>query len=95
MNLADKFSDDLHKQWKIYFANWPVDAPVELGDYGFLDGSVFRKMGNIGTDFNIVLPTKNDPNDASLEYSSSDEVSLSFTPQGTMTPSGIVAVKAK
>lgn len=47
MSLAKNFNKSLYKQLSIYAAWFPVANTFKLGDYGLIEGGVFRQMGNI------------------------------------------------
>jgi hypothetical protein len=50
--LANVYTDAVHHNLKQY-APWPVDALIRLGDYGRIEGSQFKRIDNIATEFGI------------------------------------------
>ncbi|MDP6555070.1 MAG: hypothetical protein QGF59_04865 [Pirellulaceae bacterium] len=54
MSLAKNFNKALHGQLKIYAAWYPVANTFNVGDFGLIDGGVFRRLGDVsefGVDF--------------------------------------------
>lgn len=54
-NLADLYSNEFKSNVKILYANWDPGGPIELGDYGILNGNIFipvRKLRNDFPEFN-------------------------------------------
>lgn len=51
-SIAESYTSTLHEKLK-FFASWPNNMLVQLGDYGTLQGALFAKTGNLGSDFNI------------------------------------------
>lgn len=52
-----RYAQQVHAQLYPYFANWPPDQGVELGDYGLLDDTTFVRHGStssLGIDFNTL-----------------------------------------
>jgi len=47
MSLAKNFSSALHSQLKIYAAWYPVANTFKVGDFGVIEGGVFRRLGDI------------------------------------------------
>ncbi len=47
MSLAKSYSRALYSQVRCYAAWFPVANTFALGDYGLIDGGVFRKLGNL------------------------------------------------
>ena len=45
--LAKSFNRALHKELTIYVAWFPVANTIKLGDFGLIEGGVFRALGNI------------------------------------------------
>jgi hypothetical protein len=51
------YTRELHKELGMYAA-WTPDSTFRLGDYGELDGRVFKRLGNITDDFNIAIQSE-------------------------------------
>lgn len=51
------YTRELHKELGMYAA-WTPDTTFRLGDYGELDGAVFKRIGNITDDFNITVQSE-------------------------------------
>lgn len=66
------YTRELHKELGMYAA-WTPDATFRLGDYGELDGKVFKRLGNITDDFNI-----------SIQSEQFDDRELSHTSEGAV-----------
>jgi hypothetical protein len=73
-SVERQYSETLHEQFPTYYANFPPNAPVALGDYGTVRDGVFLKIGSI-TAFDVPLPAanKSDTN-ASFEFKSGSAV---------------------
>lgn len=59
--LAKQFNRALKKNHNTYAAWFPVSNTFKVGDYGYIEGGVFRAIGNIRTDFDVDFNTKPGP----------------------------------
>lgn len=59
--LAKEFNKALNRHHHTYAAWFPVSNTFKVGDYGYIDGGVFRTIGNIKTDFDVEFETKAGP----------------------------------
>jgi hypothetical protein len=50
---AQTYAKEIRGGFGEFFANWPPEEPLALGDYGTIDSHVFRREGNLFRDFNI------------------------------------------
>jgi hypothetical protein len=95
--LADTYTDAIHTNLKQY-ASWPVDSGVGLGDYGWIEGSQFNKIGNITRDFGIKVDEAPSPVRLVFEFKSAgiDETSLKAGASGSApgTPINVNATAA-
>lgn len=89
MGLGEAYAEKIHDEWEDVHANWPVSFNRNLGDYGTLEDGIFRKHGNITTDFEISFQQNDDPNDAIIEYNSSKKVEVNFIAKSDFSTSGI------
>lgn len=71
MSIAKSFNAALYDQLTIYAAWFPVANTLKLGDFGVIDGGVFRAMGNIAS-FGVTFEHKQGP-----------PTSLDFVSEGT------------
>ncbi|PCJ84767.1 MAG: hypothetical protein COA57_08735 [Flavobacteriales bacterium] len=83
-SMAKKYTNDLHKHFKTYYANWLPGDPVLLGDYGELKGKLFDRKGNITKDFGIEFDVFKDPTADDYAYTSANAVDLKFHVKGTI-----------
>ena len=59
--LAKEYNRALRKQNSMYAAWFPVTNTLKLGDFGLVEGGVFRSMGNIRDTFNVDFKTEEGP----------------------------------
>jgi hypothetical protein len=72
--IGDCYCTEIAEHFKIYFATWLPGEPVQLGDYGELNGDIFSRLGNISK-FNIVT-TYVSGNPAHYKFASSNGVEV-------------------
>ncbi len=51
---ATIYADSLHNHYRPFFANWQLNTPLQLDDYGTLTNNILCQLGNIrdeGIDF--------------------------------------------
>lgn len=51
--LIKFYTDTIKEKSGDFYGTWPVDSPIELGDYGKLDGNKFERYGNVKDNFCI------------------------------------------
>jgi hypothetical protein len=75
-SVQRQYSETLHQQFPTYYANFPPNTPVALGDYGTIRDGIFLRIGSI-TVFDVPLPaaSKSDTS-ASFEFKSGSSVHL-------------------
>ncbi len=92
--LAKVYTENLHDHFVTLYATWPPGSPINLGDFGTLDGDIFIPKGNIkdkyGINFDLVIDDTNDD----FEFKSSDSTEINFNSKGSLNPNGIVNAKA-
>jgi hypothetical protein len=54
-SVERQYSETLHEEFPTYYANFPPNTPVALGDYGTIRDGVFLRIGSI-TAFEVALP---------------------------------------
>ena len=55
--IQEVYTTTIHKNLKPFFANWEPGRPVELGDYGLIEGYSFTFLGNV-KDMNIMFESR-------------------------------------
>jgi hypothetical protein len=60
MGLAASYNNAMYSQLQVYAAWFPVANTFELGDYGLIEGGIFRKMGNI-SEFKVTFKDQPSP----------------------------------
>jgi len=96
--IATIYSDAVRRHFKVLFANWEPGAPIELGDYGIMEGNVFVPMGKLKQDFpefgNDFLHFTPDNSKDNKEFKSSSGVEVSLLPKGALSVQGLELAKA-
>ena len=59
--LAKEYNRALRRQNSMYAAWFPVTNTLKVGDFGLVEGGVFRSMGNIRDTFNVDFKTEQGP----------------------------------
>ena len=67
--LADVYTDAVHDELKQYAA-WPIGTPIQLGDYGTIEGSIFKRIDNIRSQFKISYTPVSSPVNIVFEFKS-------------------------
>src|SRR4051812_18812634 len=101
-SIGEVWCDTIHDQFVVLYANWPLGAPISLGDYGvlvkgglFSHGTIFVRKGNIGdSDYKIAITERPDPDYKSYSFQSSKGVSVDFAAKGDVTPGGGTHINA-
>lgn len=86
MSLAESYSRDLHRNIR-YFGTWLPQAPIKLGEIGYMEDAIFKRVGSLDTHKNI-------------EFKISDGIarkddSFSYISNGKITAGGSVSVKSE
>jgi hypothetical protein len=71
MGTASRFNEVLNKELKISAAWLPMANPFALGDYGVVSDGIFSKIGNVESDFQIVIKKRPGEN-LVLKFASED-----------------------
>lgn len=93
-SMAEVYTENLHKHFRILYANWPPGSPIELGDFGILTGDIFIRKGNILDKYKINFKKIIDKSKDDYEYKSSDSTEVNFNSKGSVNPNGLVNAKA-
>lgn len=98
-NISKLYSKELKKNFKILYANWEPGAPIELGDYGVMNGDIFIPMGKLTEDFEEfqgnVIKTVLDPTKDHKSFKSEKGVDVNLKSKGTLNASGVILAKAE
>jgi hypothetical protein len=73
--LSKSFNRALYKELTIYAAWYPVANTLKLGDFGLIEGGVFRALGNI-SEFNVDFDQKAGEEPASIDFMSNGTTSV-------------------
>ncbi len=97
-NLANLYTDEIKKQFEVFYANWEPGAAVELGDYGLLDGNIFLHIGKLKDDFpefsgDVIKITADQWKDHK-EFQSESGVEVNLLSKGSLNARGIPVAKA-
>jgi len=97
-NIASLYSDEVKKNFKVLYANWEPGGPIELGDYGLMDGNIFIPQGKLKNDFpefagNVIQITP-DPTKDQKEFKSESGVEVNLLSKGSVSESGTTLIKA-
>jgi hypothetical protein len=99
MSTADLYSDQIKKHFKIFYANWEPGGPIELGQYGILQGNIFIPVGKLEADFPQEFPKNtiqlaSDPTKDQKEFKSERGVEVTLNAKGTLNAAGVPLAKA-
>lgn len=79
MPLADTYTAEIRTNLR-RFATWEPGAPMKLGDYGELRGSMFVRLGNVAdSSLGVEFSTRSDATRSHVSYSSAGAVSVDFS----------------
>ncbi len=96
--IANLYADEVKKHFKVLYANWEPGAPIELGDYGIMDGSIFIPMGKLKNDFpefnENIIQVSPDPSKDQKEFKSERGVEVNLATKGSINSVGTKLVKA-
>lgn len=93
-SIGEIYTESVRENLKPLFANWEPGKPVELGDYGQLDGATFIHIGNV-KDLGISFETRYDETKDRKSFSSRGSAEIKFHSKGAAPIKGIASVKAK
>jgi len=88
-SIAQEYCNSVKKQMMVYFANWEPSTPLQLGDYGIIEGNIFSKIGNIkekgkGVKFSIQKEDKK----SHKRLTSTDGVNYTLNPKAKINVAG-------
>jgi len=96
--IAHLYSDEVKKNFEVFYANWEPGGPVELGDYGFMNGNIFIPHGKLKNDFTEfaggMIQFSTDTTKDLKEFKSDGGVEVNLVPKGSVNMYGIAVVKA-
>ncbi len=83
-DIWEIYADDIHYNFKHFYANWPPNQPIKLGDFGMLEDNLFRRKGNIKGVFNVDFQTRSgQAQQSDYEYKSAGSTELTFSAKGS------------
>jgi hypothetical protein len=98
-NIASLYSNEVKKNFKVLYANWEPGGPLELGDYGVMEGSIFIPMGKLKQDFSEfqgnTIKIHQDPTKDQKNFKSEKGVDVNINSKGTLNSAGIPLAKAE
>jgi hypothetical protein len=98
MSIANLYTDQVKKHFKVLYANWEPGGPIGLGDYGILQKNIFIPMGNLKNDYNEfkgnVIQLTPDPTKDLKEFKSESGVEVNLMAKGSLNPQGVTLAKA-
>jgi hypothetical protein len=86
--LVDVYTGEIHRELRPLRAQWPIGAPLRLGDYGVLLGARFELRGNLA-DIGIAVSPRDDAGTDYVSYQSASGVEVELTGGGGATAGGI------
>jgi len=96
--IANLYADEIKKHFKILYANWEPGGPLELGNYGFMDGNVFIPQGKLQDDFpefnGNTIQIMQDPTKDQKEFKSEEGIEVILSAKGSVNPQGVSLTKA-
>lgn len=97
-SIAKLYSDEIKKHFRVLYANWEPGGPIELGDYGIMDGNIFIPIGKLKEDFpefaGKMINTTPDPTKDLKEFKSESGVEVNLLAKGSLNTSGAKLAKA-
>jgi len=89
-SLASEYCDQMKHNFKIFYAPFPPNQPVQLGDYGVMNGNTFVPIGRVADLGVAVGNIRRIPERASdFEFTSEGSVDVEFHAGGSATPGGV------
>lgn len=73
-SAQEQYTNEMKKRFG-YYATWNPGLPLSLGDFGVLEGNIFRKISNL-TEINLNFEIEEDPNESDLEHNSHGNISI-------------------
>jgi hypothetical protein len=93
-SLASEYCDQLKHNFKTFYAPFPPNQPVRLGDYGVMNGNTFVPIGTVADLGLSIGKVRQIPERASdYEFTTEGSVDVEFHAGGSGSPGG-VPVKA-
>jgi len=89
-SLASEYCDQLKQNFKTFYAPFPPNQPVQLGDYGVLNGNIFVPIGRVsdlGIDTGSIRRMPERASD--FEFTTEGSVDVEFHAAGGATPTGV------
>jgi hypothetical protein len=80
--IVDIYTDAVHDNLRPMYANWQPGMPVELGDYGVLNGNHFIHVGNVA-DLGIKFTVRTDKSKDQINFSSKGSTKVTLNAAGT------------
>src|SRR5690348_6874211 len=89
-SLASEYCDQLKHNFKTFYAPFPPNQPLKLGDYGVMNGNTFVPIGNV-TDLGVSIGNvrRLDDHAGKFEFTSEGSVDVEFHMSGNASPSGV------
>jgi len=88
------YTKELHRNFERFYATWPPNDLLSLGDFGYLQQNVFARKGNIQDDFDLHFEkAAGDRAAAHYKYTSAGLTQVKFVAAGNADAS-VVPVKA-
>ena len=81
MDLADIYSESIHNNLRMYAA-WPIDTPLNLGDFGTLEGQLFQRLGNLKERYNIEVKSLSSNSSVHYDFKSAGLVETTMYAKG-------------
>ncbi len=94
MGISEVYTEEVHDHLSPYYANWEPGEPLQLGDYGTLNGDTFDRLGNIST-FGIGFNVRRDTVGDQKKFSSEGTKERSGGVGAEGTVNGVVDAKAE
>jgi len=94
MGISEVYTEEVHDHLSPYYANWEPGEPLQLGDYGTLDGDKFDRLGNIRT-FGISFDVRSDKVGDQKKFSSEGTRERSGGASAEGTVNSVVDAKAE
>lgn len=83
----------IHDQFVDFYAAWPPNAPLKLGDFGYLNGAVFQRKSHLST-YGIEWKTRRGTGESTYSLTSGFGTNVTLLGKGDVAPGGITLAKA-
>lgn len=94
-SIAVSYCRTLQKQFRDMYAAWPPNAPLRLGDFGYLQGPVFSRKSNLASLKLTGWKTRSGRSAASTyTCSTASGTEVKFHAKGEANPGGVPLAKA-